>query len=76
MEQEDVMRLLRELEGENERLRAALDTAKLVGRAKCALVLHAGMSEETAHRYIEKRAMDRRVSNREIALEILDMYGP
>jgi AmiR/NasT family two-component response regulator len=32
------------------------------------------MSEDAAHRYIEKRAMDTRRSRAEIAQEILDSY--
>ena len=33
-----------------------------------------GMTEEEAHRHIEKRAMDTRRSRAEIAQEILDSY--
>ena len=59
---------------ENERLKAKLGDAKLIGRAKCVLVQYLNMTEADAHRFIEKRAMDRRVSSREVALDILKMY--
>lgn len=44
---------------------------KLVNRAKWALINIKNMSEDEAHRYIEKTAMDRCVSKRVIAEEIL-----
>lgn len=65
---------LRALEGENERLKAALSDFKLIDRAKCALIQYLGMTEKDAHRFIEKQAMDRRVSRREVALDILKTY--
>ena len=42
--------------------------------AQCCLVEREQMSEDAAHRYIEKRAMDTRRSRAEIAQEILDSY--
>lgn len=44
---------------------------RLVNRAKWVLIEKQGMSEQDAHRYIEKQAMDRCVSKRVIAEEIL-----
>lgn len=44
---------------------------RIVNRAKWALIDARGMTEAQAHRYIEKHAMDRCVSRREIAEEIL-----
>jgi response regulator NasT len=44
---------------------------RIVNRAKWLLIEKRGMDEPTAHRYIEKLAMDRCVSKREIAEEIL-----
>ena len=67
---------LRALEGENERLKAALSDFKLIDRAKCALIQYLGMTEKDAHRFIEKQAMDRRVPRREVALDILKAYEP
>ena len=45
---------------------------RLVNRAKWALIQHQGLTEEEAHRHIEKLAMDRRISRREAAQDILD----
>jgi len=47
---------------------------KIVNRAKWALINSLKMSEEDAHRYIEKQAMDRCLSKREIAEEIIKTY--
>ena len=47
---------------------------RLVDRAKCALIQYLGMSEATAHRYIEKQAMDLRKTKVQIAEGILKTY--
>ena len=47
---------------------------RLVNRAKWVLIDELKMSEADAHRYIEKQAMDRCVSRREIAEEIISTY--
>lgn len=52
------------------------DEQYLIARAKRALMLYLNMSEPTAHRYIEKRAMDMRVTKKEIARNILKTYEP
>lgn len=52
------------------------DEARLINRAKLALMLYLNMSESAAHRYIEKRAMDMRVTKKEIAKNILKTYEP
>ncbi len=52
------------------------DEMNLINRAKHALMLYLNMSEPTAHRYIEKRAMDMRVTKKEIAKNILKTYEP
>ena len=49
---------------------------RLVNRAKWALIQCLGMTEEAAHRYIEKRAMDERISRREAATRVLSVYHP
>ena len=48
---------------------------RLVNRAKWLLIEKKGMDEPTAHRYIEKQAMDRCVSRKEIAEEIVRKYA-
>ena len=45
---------------------------RLVNRAKLLLVANLGMDEPAAHRYIEKQAMDRCITRRQIAEEIIE----
>lgn len=52
-----------------------MNEIRLVNRAKWLLINELKMSEPDAHRYIEKQAMDRCVSRREIAEEIIKTYG-
>lgn len=55
-------------------LQEKMDEIKLVNRAKWILITHLNMTEDAAHRYIEKQAMDRCVSKRVIAEDILRTY--
>lgn len=55
-------------------LKDSLETRKLVDRAKGALI-KSGMSEPEAHRRIQKLAMDKRKSLKEVAEAILLMEG-
>ena len=48
---------------------------RIVNRAKWVLIDSLKMTEADAHRYIEKQAMDRCVSKREIAEEIIKTYS-
>ena len=57
-----------------ETLRQKMEEIRLVDRAKCALIQYLSLTEPMAHRYIEKEAMDRRVSRREVAEGILRTY--
>ena len=59
---------------ENLRLRDKIDEIRLIDRAKHALIQYLGMSEPQAHRYIEKQAMDMRITRREVANTRLSMY--
>jgi response regulator NasT len=65
---------MKKLEKENEKLKTRLDEMKAVDRAKCMLIYHRGMTEAQAHRYIEKAAMDQRISRGEVAGNILREY--
>jgi len=66
-------RLLR-LQLENKELQRKIQDINLVHRAKCALIQYLDMTEEQAHKYIERQAMDQRVSKREVAKGILRTY--
>lgn len=65
------LQLLRQ---ESARMQEKIAQVRLVSHAKCCLVEREQISEDAAHRYIEKRAMDTRRSRAEIAQEILDSY--
>lgn len=53
-------------------LEEKMEEIRIVNRAKWKLIDEQGMSEEDAHRHIGKLAMDRCVSKRDIAVEILN----
>ena len=57
-----------------EALQQRIKDIRLVDRAKCMLIQYSRMTEEEAHHYIERQAMDKRVSKREIAEEILKTF--
>ena len=63
------------LETENGRLRKKIDDLALVARAKRVLQKTLGMTEEQAHRYLEKQAMDLRSSKSEVARRVLATYS-
>ncbi len=52
-----------------------MNEIRLVNRAKWLLISELNMSEPDAHRYIEKQAMNRCISRRSIAEEIINTYG-
>ena len=52
-----------------------MEEIRLVNRAKWLLIEQLKMTESDAHRYIEKQAMDRCVSRREIAQNIIRIYA-
>ena len=51
------------------------EALKISSRAKLILISSFGMSEEQAHKYIERRAMEMRKTKNEIALSIINSYG-
>lgn len=65
---------MRALEKKTESLAAKMDEIRVVNRAKWALIQVLGMNEEQAHRYIEKQAMDLRLTKREVAENIIRTY--
>ncbi len=58
-----------------QKLQKKIDEIRLVDRAKCLLIQYDQMSEEEAHHFIEKQAMDNRVTRKDIAQKILDNYN-
>lgn len=65
---------LRSLEKKTVSLQDKMDEIRLVNRAKWALITHLNMTEDAAHHYIEKQAMDRCVPRRTVAEDILRTY--
>ena len=65
---------LRRLREENSRLKQKLEDIRIINRAKYILITYLNMSEQEAHRYIEKQAMDMRAAKRVIAEGILKTY--
>ncbi|MDR2047100.1 MAG: ANTAR domain-containing protein [Clostridiales bacterium] len=66
---------LNTVRAETEKLQKKISETRAVERAKTALIQYENMSEDEAHKYIERRAMDRRIGKGELAAEILRRYG-
>ncbi len=59
---------------ENTKLTQKIDDIRIVNRAKRILVTHLRMSEDAAHKYIERGAMDNRKTRRAVAERIILLY--
>ena len=59
---------------ENEKLRHMVEDMKIINRAKFLLISCLNMSEQQAHRYLEKQAMDLRMSKMQIAKQVIKTY--
>ncbi len=59
---------------ENQKLHNRIEEMKLVNRAKFVLMQYLGFDENRAHKYLEKQAMDKRITKREVAIEIIKIY--
>lgn len=66
---------LKSLAKKTESLKDKMEEIKLVGRAKLLLITKLSFSEEEAHKYIEKQAMDRCVKKTVIACDIIKNYS-
>lgn len=62
------------LREQNRALKQKMDDIKVIERAKYSLIKYLSLDEKQAHRYIQKQAMDLRVSPRVIADNILKTY--
>ncbi len=65
---------LRRMEKKAECLEEKMEEIRIINRAKWLLVEQLKMTEPDAHRYIEKQAMDRCVTRRVVAENILATY--
>lgn len=62
------------LQEEKNKLQRQIQDARLLNRAKLLLMQVLKLSEPQAHHYIEKQAMDLRISKREVAEGIISTY--
>jgi response regulator NasT len=60
---------------ENAKLKQKIEDIRVVDRAKYILITRLNLTEQEAHRFIEKQAMDMRTTKRSIAEGILKTYG-
>jgi len=65
---------LKLMQAENSKLKQKIEDIRIVDRVKCILISYLSMSEQEAHRYIEKQAMDMRTTRRAVAERILKTY--
>lgn len=65
---------LRRMEERQASVEEKIEEIRLVNRAKWLLIERLGMTEAEAHRYMEKQAMDQRVSKRGLAENIIKTY--
>ena len=67
---------LRQLEAKQVTVQEKIEEIRLVNRAKWLLIENLHLAEPDAHRYVEKQAMDLRISKREAAECIIQSYQP
>lgn len=65
---------LRRMEEKRVSVEEKIEEIRLVNRAKWRLIERLGMKEADAHRYIEKQAMNQRISRRKVAESVLQTY--
>lgn len=65
---------IKRLSAENSKLSQKIEDIRIVDRAKCVLISYLKINEQDAHRYIEKQAMDMRITKRAVAEGILKRY--
>ena len=61
-------------QSENFKLIQKIEDIRIIDRAKCILISYLNMTEPQAHKYIEKQAMDMRVTKKTVAEGILKTY--
>ncbi|HHX73557.1 MAG TPA: ANTAR domain-containing protein [Firmicutes bacterium] len=65
---------LKRMQAENTKLQQRIEDIRIIDRAKCLLISYLKLSEQEAHRFLEKQAMDMRITKRAVAEGILKMY--
>ena len=67
-------RQLSRMQSQNQQLLQKIEDIRIIDRAKCVLIEYLKMNEPEAHKYIEKQAMDMRMTRRAVAESILKTY--
>lgn len=62
------------LDNKNVPIKERLEIIRLVDEAKIKLIKYAHLSEDEAHKYIERQAMQLRITKKQSALMIIDKY--
>lgn len=62
------------IQTENLKLQKKLEEIRTINRAKFALIQYLSFTEQQAHRYLEKQAMDQRCTKFEVAQKVIKMY--
>jgi response regulator NasT len=65
---------IRRLEEQKQELNQQISDLKVIARAKGLLMEYLKLTEEQAHRHIQKQAMDLRITQRAVAEDILNTY--
>lgn len=65
---------LRQMEARQATVEEKIEEIRLVNKAKWLLIESLGMTESDAHRYIEKQAMDLRITKRDAAENVIRTY--
>lgn len=65
---------LKRMQAENSKLQQKIEDIRIIDRAKCLLISYLKLTEQEAHRFLEKQAMDLRITKRAVAEGILKMY--
>lgn len=66
---------MRQMEQKQTSVEDKINEIRVMNRAKWLLIENEGMTEDEAHHYIEKQAMDQRLSKAETAERIIAKYG-
>ena len=62
------------IQQQNQLLQQQIDETRIIQRAKSVLIRYLSMTEAQAHKYLEKQAMDLRITKLEVAKRLLSTY--
>ena len=60
---------------ENNELKHLVEEMKVINKAKYLLMQCLSMTEEQAHQYLQKQAMDMRISKYDVAVSVVRTYS-